>query len=116
MGILEGRVTVKVGDARLGLLAEDWAWTGEKDPAKLFKLGDIVYVHVDSPPGAPVLHGTLEQDSGAQRGADGGRQRHGRRTGDGGRPRLQPVAVQPRDAGRAADRLVVQAVCLYGCD
>ncbi len=66
VGILEGRVTVKVGDARLGLLAEDWAWTGEKDPAKLFKLGDIVYVHVDSPPGAPVLHGTLEQDSGAQ--------------------------------------------------
>ena len=66
VGILEGRVTVKVGDARLGLLAEDWAWTGEKDPAKLFRLGDIVYVHVDSPPGAPVLHGTLEQDSGAQ--------------------------------------------------
>ncbi len=66
VGILEGRVTVKVGDARLGLLAEDWTWTGEKDPAKLFRLGDIVYVHVDSPPGAPVLHGTLEQDSGAQ--------------------------------------------------
>lgn len=66
IGVLEGRVTVKIGNARLGLLAEDWAWTGEKDPAALFKVGDIVYVHIDSSPGDPVLHGTLEQDSGAQ--------------------------------------------------
>ncbi len=66
VGILDGRVTVKIGDARLGLLAEDWAWTGEKDPTKLFKLGDIVYVRVTSAPSDPVLAGTLEQDTGAQ--------------------------------------------------
>jgi penicillin-binding protein 1A len=66
VGILDGRVTVKIGDARLGLLADDWAWTGEKDPAKLFKLGDIVYVRVASAPTDPVLAGTLEQDTGAQ--------------------------------------------------
>jgi penicillin-binding protein 1A len=66
VGVLEGRVTVKIGEARLGLLADDWAWTGEKDPRKLFKVGDIVYVHIDSSPSDPVLHGTLEQDSGVQ--------------------------------------------------
>ena len=66
VGILEGRVTVKIGDARLGLLTDDWAWTGEKDPTKLFKIGDIVYVRIESSPTDPVLRGTLEQDTGAQ--------------------------------------------------
>jgi penicillin-binding protein 1A len=66
VGVLDGRVTVKIGDARLGLLSDGWAWTGEKDPAMLFKVGDIVYVRIDSLPSDPVLHGTLEQDSGAQ--------------------------------------------------
>lgn len=66
IGILDGRVTVKIGDARLGLLADDWAWTGEKDPAKLFKIGDIVYVKIASAASDPVLRGSLEQDSGAQ--------------------------------------------------
>ena len=70
VGVLDGRVTVKVGDARLGLLPENWAWTGEKDPAKLFKVGDIVYVRVSDAPGSlsgePILRGELEQDSGAQ--------------------------------------------------
>jgi penicillin-binding protein 1A len=74
VGILEGRVTVRLGNARLGLSAEDWAWTGEKDPAKLFRIGDIVYVHVGGGAGEtaaamsmePVLEGTLEQDSGAE--------------------------------------------------
>jgi penicillin-binding protein 1A len=66
VGVLDGRVTVRIGDARLGLQTDGWAWTGEKDPAKLFKVGDIVYVRIDSSPSDPVLHGTLEQDSGAQ--------------------------------------------------
>ncbi|HEX6773936.1 MAG TPA: PBP1A family penicillin-binding protein, partial [Acidobacteriaceae bacterium] len=66
IGILDGRVTVKIGNARLGLLADDWAWTGEKDPAKLFKIGDIVYVKIESAPTDPVLRGSLEQDTGAQ--------------------------------------------------
>lgn len=66
VGILDNRVTVKIGDARVGLLSDDWAWTGEKDPTKLFKLGDIVYVRIDSSPADPVLRGSLEQDTGAQ--------------------------------------------------
>ena len=66
VGVLDGRVTVRIGDARLGLQTDGWAWTGEKDPTKLFKVGDIVYVRIDSSPSDPVLHGTLEQDSGAQ--------------------------------------------------
>ncbi|HZD46165.1 MAG TPA: PBP1A family penicillin-binding protein [Acidobacteriaceae bacterium] len=66
VGVLDGRVTVRIGDARLGLQTDGWAWTGEKDPAVLFKVGDIVYVRIDSSPSDPVLHGTLEQDSGAQ--------------------------------------------------
>lgn len=76
VGVLDGRVTVKIGEARLELVPEDWVWTGEKDPAKLFKTGDIVYVRVvdksggDKSGGAaraePILQGTLEQDSGAQ--------------------------------------------------
>jgi penicillin-binding protein 1A len=66
VGILAGRVTVKIGDARLGLLTDDWVWTGEKDPTKLFKIGDIVYVRIDSPPTDPVLRGTLEEDTGVQ--------------------------------------------------
>ena len=65
-GCADGRVTVKIGDARLGILPDDWAWTGEKDPTKLCKVGDIVYVHITSSPSDPVLEGTLEQDSGAQ--------------------------------------------------
>ncbi len=74
VGVLDSRVTVKIGDARLGLLPENWAWTGEKDPAKLFKVGDIVYVRVSDASGdasgnareEPILQGELEQDSGAQ--------------------------------------------------
>ena len=66
VGVLDGRVTVRVGQARVALLPADWAWTGETDPNKLFKLGDIVYVKVTGSPGDPVLQGTLEQDSGAQ--------------------------------------------------
>ena len=66
VGVLEGRVTVRLGQARLVLEPADWAWTGEPDPGKLFHLGDIVYVRINSSPDEPVLQGSLEQDSGAQ--------------------------------------------------
>ena len=66
VGVLDGRVTVRIGQARVALLPANWAWTGETDPNKLFKPGDIVYVHVTDSPGDPVLQGTLEQDSGVQ--------------------------------------------------
>ena len=49
-------------------------------------------------------------------GADGGGQLDGRGSGDGRRAGLQPVAVQPRDAGGAADGFVLQAVRVYGGD
>jgi penicillin-binding protein 1A len=66
VGLLEGRVTVRIGGARLVLQPEDWAWTGVPDASKLFQIGDIVYVRVSSAPNEPVLQGTLEQDSGVQ--------------------------------------------------
>ncbi len=66
VGLLEGRATVRIGQARLVLEPEDWAWTGEADPNQLFHLGDIVYARVTGSPTEPVLHGSLEQDSGAQ--------------------------------------------------
>ncbi len=82
-GVLPYQVTARVGDKRLVLTEEDWAWTGQKALAEeragektaedFLKPGDIIYVHLtgDEPtePAAensPVLHGTLEQDSGVQ--------------------------------------------------
>jgi penicillin-binding protein 1A len=65
-GVHEGMVTVRVGSARLALLPEGWAWTGEKDPAKLFRAGDIVYVHITGAIDEPLLSGTLEQDTGVE--------------------------------------------------
>jgi penicillin-binding protein 1A len=82
-GVLPYQVTARIGDKRLVLTEEDWAWTGQKSAEEFLKPGDIIYVHVA--PGvkyevtqylvesgvAPAreglaLSGTLEQDSGAQ--------------------------------------------------
>jgi penicillin-binding protein 1A len=67
--VLPYAVTARVGGQRLLLSEEDWKWTGKKSGDSFLAPGDIVYVHIASPPGeenTPVLHGTLEQDSGAQ--------------------------------------------------
>jgi penicillin-binding protein 1A len=50
----------------MALQPEDWAWAGETDPKKLLHPGDIVYVKVTGSADDPVLHGTLEQDSGVE--------------------------------------------------
>lgn len=64
--------TVRLGKYNGLLMAADVAWTKAKDPKRLLKVGDIVYVHVvDVPPprpdgNSPPLHITLEQESGVQ--------------------------------------------------
>ncbi len=80
VGVLPYQATARVGDKRLVLNEEDWAWTGQKSSEGFLTPGDIIYVHLASNQatgdqrmgpivgenGSPVLHGTLEQDSGAQ--------------------------------------------------
>ncbi len=66
VGLLEDRATIAIGQGRLVLGPEDWAWTGQRDAQKLFRLGDVVYVRVTGSPLDAVLHGTLEQDSGVE--------------------------------------------------
>jgi penicillin-binding protein 1A len=71
-GIAPGFALVKLGKVTGRLTSADVAWTGAKDPAKLLKPGDIVYVHVqETPPvrptlSTPPLRLTLEQESGVQ--------------------------------------------------
>ena len=73
-GVLPYQVTARIGDKRLVLTDADWAWTGQKSPESFLAPGDIIYVHLngDVAPAADRarestdLHGTLEQDSGAQ--------------------------------------------------
>jgi penicillin-binding protein 1A len=69
-GVLPYEVTAKIGDHELVLTEQDWVWTRQKAPETFLTPGDVIYVHLSAPaPGdsaSPVLHGTLEQDSGAQ--------------------------------------------------
>ena len=104
--------TIKFGgyEARLG--PEEIKWTRHTSPEQIFKTGDLVYVKVDE------LNGTASRVSlraGVRRAglADGARQLHRRRQGDGRRPRLRAVQVQSRDPGAAPGGLVVQAVHLH---
>jgi penicillin-binding protein 1A len=75
IGILPDRVTLRIGNQRMALQPQDWAWTRERSAATFLKIGDIVYVHLAEPPHDTggedqppelLLHGTLEQDSGAE--------------------------------------------------
>ena len=69
-GVLPFEVEARVGDKGLVLNESDWAWTGQKSGEAFLAPGDIIYVHLSEPAAgegsSPVLHGTLEQDSGAQ--------------------------------------------------
>src|SRR6185312_4752079 len=71
-GIAPGFALVKLGRYTGRLTSADVAWTGAKDPARLLKPGDIVYVRVlEIPPARPTLSTppirlTLEQESGVQ--------------------------------------------------
>ncbi len=69
-GVLPYSVTARVGEKQLVLNEEDWAWTGQKSGETFLVPGDIIYVHLKAPEAgeenSPVLHATLEQDSGAE--------------------------------------------------
>jgi penicillin-binding protein 1A len=65
-GVLPYQVTARIGDHQLVLTPEDWLWTGERMADPFIKTGDIIYVHLADKQQEPVLHGTLEQDSGAE--------------------------------------------------
>jgi penicillin-binding protein 1A len=70
-GVLPYEVTARVGNRRLLLTEEDWAWTGAKTAEGFLTPGDIIYVRLGAASGAAfgkaeTLRGTLEQDSGAQ--------------------------------------------------
>jgi penicillin-binding protein 1A len=61
------KVAVRVGvDRQVVLTPEDWKWTQNQDGDGFLRMGDVVYVRVESigPDGA--LRGSLQQDSGAQ--------------------------------------------------
>jgi penicillin-binding protein 1A len=65
--VLPYEVTAKIGSREVVLAPEDWAWTGEKTADAFLRPGDILYVHLgDTLPATGALHGTLEQDSGAE--------------------------------------------------
>ncbi len=72
-GVLPYQVTARMGDKRVVLTDADWAWTGQKSAESFLAPGDIIYVHLTGDaPASPTssqssdLHGTLEQDSGAE--------------------------------------------------
>ena len=84
-GVLPYQVTARIGDKRLVMTDEDWAWTGQKSPESFLAPGDIIYVHLKADAEAPAagvatdgaatlgditrsgdLRGTLEQDSGVE--------------------------------------------------
>ena len=99
-------------EARLG--PEEIKWTKHTSPEQFLKPGDIVYVKVDELNGSrqPRIAGTGIGRAGL---ADGARQLHRRREGDGRRPRLSAVEIQSRHASAAPGRIVVQAVHLHRC-
>ena len=69
IAVLPYEITVRVGNHTTVLVNSDgWAWTGFSMATKFLRVGDIVYVHIlpTQAANAPVLHASLEQDSGAQ--------------------------------------------------
>ena len=67
ISVLPGRITARAGVQRLDIQPSGWAWTGEKDPRRLVKAGDVIFVRTeDGTPGEPIWEATLEQDSGAE--------------------------------------------------
>ncbi len=59
-------MSVKIGSTSAVLKPADWAWTTHTNGTELVKLGDVVYVKVESGAGTASPHVALEQDSGAQ--------------------------------------------------
>lgn len=59
-------IHARVGNEKVVLLPEDWAWTGERYGSNLVKPGDIIYVHLSEQMEGGERRATLEQDSGAE--------------------------------------------------
>ena len=61
------KVTVKVGTTQRAVLTpEDWTWTQNLDADSFLRLGDVVYVRIESIAPDGTVHASLQQDSGAQ--------------------------------------------------
>jgi penicillin-binding protein 1A len=64
------RMTVRIGQTTATMVAADWAWTTQVKATELVKVGDVVYVKVQTATNASneeaPLHVILEEDSGAQ--------------------------------------------------
>lgn len=65
-GVLPYQVTARLGDKNLVMTPEDWAWTGMKTADAFLKTGDIIYVHLAEKQQGSILHGVLEEDTGAE--------------------------------------------------
>jgi penicillin-binding protein 1A len=65
-GVLPYQVSARIGRYPVVLQADDWSWTGYKTAPEFLKAGDLIYVHLGENQPGGVLHGTLEQDSGAE--------------------------------------------------
>src|SRR3984957_346639 len=64
--VTPSRVTLKIGERRGGLPAEDWAWTEFPTADSFLRNGDLVYVKIVGEQGDGAVHAALEQDSGVQ--------------------------------------------------
>jgi len=65
-GILPYQVTARIGAKQLILTADDWQWTGFKTADQFLHVGDIIYVKISGQDSGGNLHGSLEEDTGAQ--------------------------------------------------
>jgi penicillin-binding protein 1A len=63
--VTAAKMVVRIGSTEAAMTPADWVWTGRVRATELAKVGDIVYVKVDSMTGK-VPHLLLEQDSGVQ--------------------------------------------------
>jgi penicillin-binding protein 1A len=64
--VAASRITLKIGPLTTTLGPADWAWTGQTHATDLAKVGDIVYIKVESGAETSSPHIVLEEDSGAQ--------------------------------------------------
>ena len=65
-GILPFEATARIGAKQLILTADDWKWTGFKTAGDFLHVGDIIYVKIAGQDASGLLHGSLEEDTGAQ--------------------------------------------------
>lgn len=66
--VLPYQVMARIGKQQLVLTQKDWAWTGFKTATEFLHRGDIIYVLITGQDPGPdgLLHGTLEEDTGAE--------------------------------------------------